>query len=261
MSQDKMHELSIDDRRDKIVDILTRQNKVRVAELSRMFKISEATIRHDLSDLEKQGLLERVHGGATSTYKAYYNMSFYERMKTNEDEKRSIAFKAAKMISEGDSIMINSGTTTLYVARELKSIKNLTVVTNSLAISQELGNYKDIHVILLGGYFNPQYQFTYGDDTINQLNKYKADKLILAVDGICSENGITTYHYLEAEINRQMIKRVDNTVVAADYTKVGRTGFTQIDSIDSADFLITNSEADEHEIKKIIKKGLEVELI
>lgn len=260
MADIKMEELSVDDRRKKILDLLDREGKVKVVDLSKLFGISEVTIRNDLSELENAGVLERIHGGAISTGKVYYRMSLHERMKTNEEEKRRVACLAASMVSEGDTVMLNSGTTTHYVAQELKSVKNLVVVTNSLTIAQEVGHYNNIHVILLGGSINTQYQFTYGDDAINQLRKYKADKLILAADGVSSEEGVTTYHHLEAEVNRQMITRVNKTIVVADYTKIGRASFARIDALDNIDILVTNHNANPDEIGSIREKGVEIKL-
>lgn len=253
-------ELDIDERRKKILERLGREGKVKVVELSRLFGISEVTIRNDLSDLEEQGLLERVHGGAVSTHKYYYNMSMLDRMKTNEEEKRRIAAACAAMISDGDTVMLNSGTTTLFTVQELKHVKNLTVVTNSLAIAQEAGRIANIQVILLGGNFNSQHQFTYGDDTLSQLKKYKADKLILSADGVSAEEGVTTYHHLEAEVNRQMMARVNKTIVAVDFTKIGRASFAYIDSVDTVDILVTNEKANQNEISALKDRGVEIKL-
>lgn len=258
MPEIRMDEFNIEERRNKIMEILTQQGKVRVTELSRLFGISEVTIRNDLSELENIGLLERVHGGAVSTYRAYYDMSLHERMKTNEEQKRKIASEVASMISDGDSIMVNSGTTALFAVQELKNVRNLTIVTNSISIAQEVGHYKNFHVILLGGNLNSQYQFTYGDDTINQLKRYKAGKLILSVDGVSAEEGITTYLHLEAEVYRQMMARANKTIVVADYTKIGRSSFAFIDSIDSVDCLVTNSSANQDEIRAITERGVEI---
>lgn len=260
MGTDKNNELNVDERRSKIIEILNRDGKVKVAELSRIFSISEVTIRNDLSGLEATGALERIHGGALVTGRAYYNMSLHERMKTNEEEKRRIGKLTASMISDGDTVFINSGTTTLYAVQEMKNIKNLTIVTNSLAIAQDAGCQKNINIILLGGNLNAQYQFTYGDDTVQQLRKYKADKLILSVDGVNSEDGITTYHHQEAEVNRQMIARVNKTLIVADFSKIGRISFAHIDSIDSTDILISNINASQEEITAIREKGVEVQL-
>lgn len=261
MADGKIEEMNIEKRRNKIMELLTQKGKVKVVELSKLFGISEVTIRNDLSELEEAGLLERIHGGAVSTHKAYYNMSFHDRMRTNEAEKREIAAACASMISDGDTIMINSGTTTLFAIQELRSVKNLTIVTNSLSIAQEVINFNKANVILLGGNFNVQYQFTYGDDTLNQLKKYKADKLILSADGVSAEEGVTTYHYLESEVNRQMISRVNQTIVVADYTKIGRASFAHIDLIENIDFVITNKKASCDEIELIREKGVEVKLV
>ena len=256
-----MEELTVDDRRKKILEILNQEGRVKVAELSKYFGISEVTIRNDLTELESAGLLERLHGGAISTYKAYYKMSFYDRMRTNEEEKRKIAIEVATLISDGDTLMVNSGTTTLFAVQELKNIKDLTIVTNSISIAQEIGHYKNLHIILLGGNYNPQYQFSYGDDTINQLKRYKADKLILSADGVSLDGGISTYHHFEAEVNKQMISRVNKTIIVADYTKIGRTSFAYIDSLESLDFLVTNKKANPDEIRGIIKRGIETRLV
>lgn len=254
-------ELSVEDRRNKIIEILTQQGRVKVVELSKLFGTSEVTIRNDLSELDNMGLLERIHGGAVSAYRAYYNMSLHERMKTNEEEKRRIALEASKLISDGDTLMVNSGTTTLFTVQELRSTKNLTIVTNSLSIAQETGHYRNIHVILLGGNFDPQYQFTYGDDAINQLSRYRANKLILSVDGISLNNGITTFHHLEADVSRQMAARVNKTIVVADYTKIGRTSFAHINSIDGVDILISDQKANQEELNKIAKRNIEIRLV
>lgn len=257
----KMKDLSIDDRKNKILEMLNREGKVKVKNLSRLFCISEVTVRSDLTDMESSGVLERMHGGAISTCKAYCNMSIYDRMKTNEAEKRRIAIEVASMISNGDTIMINSGTTTLFTVQELKNVKNLTIVTNSLSIAQEVGHHTNLSVILLGGSFNPRYQFTYGDDTINQLKKYNADKLILSADGISSENGVTIYHHLEAEVNKQMIYRVNKTIVVADFSKVGRASFARVDTLDHIDYLITDRKSNQEEIDAIKEKGIEVRVV
>lgn len=261
MEDEKLTECGTDERRNKIIEILNKQGKVKVNELSKMFEISEVTTRNDLAKLESMGMLERVHGGAVSTYRAYYRMSISERMKTNASEKRRIAAEVASMLSDDDTLMISSGTTSLYVLEELKKLRNLTVVTNAIYFSQESVNFRDLNMILLGGIVDPRDQLTYGDNVINQLNRYKADKFILSVDGVSCDDGITTYHYLDAEINRQMIVRAKKTIVVADYTKIGRTSFAHIAPLEDIDILITNKNANEDEIQEIKDRGVEVSLV
>ncbi|BBH21379.1 galactitol utilization operon repressor [Paenibacillus baekrokdamisoli] len=262
MSEQKMEELNIEERRKRILDLLHTEGKVKVIDLSKRFGISEVTIRGDLDGLEQNGLLERIHGGAVSTYKSYYNMNFHDRMGTNQEEKRKIAIEAASMINDGDTVILGSGTTPLFVVRELKEQKNLIIITNSISVAQEVGYNKNIKVVvLLGGNINAEYQFTSGDDAISQLNKYKADKLILSSDGVSPEFGVTTYHHLEAELNRQMIARVNKTIVVADYTKIGRSSFSHIEGIDKIDCLISNHNANKDDIEAIQEKGIEVRLV
>ncbi len=145
-------ETKIDARRKKILEMLDRDKKVRVAELSELFGISEVTIRLDLTEMEKNGLLERVHGGAVSTNKLYYKMDFNERLNYySESGKLDIARAAAGLIKPYDTLMINSGTVAYMIARELKKLEALTVVTNSFPIAQELSGLAGFNVILLGG--------------------------------------------------------------------------------------------------------------
>jgi DeoR/GlpR family transcriptional regulator of sugar metabolism len=254
-------ELNISDRRNQIIELISKEGSVRVSDLSKLFEISEVTIRNDLSDLEATGMLERVHGGAVRSNKAYLNMTLRDRAKTNETEKNNIAAEAAKLIYDGDTIMVNSGTTTLLTVRMLKDKKNLTIVTNSMAIAQEAINLNNTNIIVLGGNFNPVYQFIYGDDTIHHLQRYKADKLILSVDGVNVADGISTYHHFEAEVCRQMIKRVDKTIVVSDYTKINRTNFANINTIHSVDILVTNKNASSTYIDEFLQLGIDVRLV
>ena len=251
-------DFSIDERRKNIIELLNKNGKVRVNDLASLYGISEVTIRSDLDELEKQGLLERVHGGAVTTYRSYLNMNLLERSKTNEAEKRKIAQRISEMVCNGDALMLNAGTTTLYVMHYLKDFKNLIVVTNSIAIAQEADRFKNIEIILLGGSINNQYQFTHGDETISQIKKYKVDKLILASDGVSAEEGITTAFATEAEIDRQMMKRASKIILACDNTKVGRVGFSYIEAVESIDYLVTNSSAPKNELEAIAERGVEI---
>jgi len=261
MEQERLNDYGTEERRNKIVEILNKQGKVRVNQLSKIFNISEVTIRNDLSKLESMGMLERVHGGAVSSYRAYYRMSVSDRMKTNENEKRNIAKEVASMISDDETLMMSSGTTVLFVLEELKNHKSLTIVTNAIYFSQETATLLEFNIIIFVSFFDPKNQLTFGDVVINQIKRYKADKLILSVDGVSSEDGISTYHYMDAEINRQMIARAKKTIVVADYTKIGRTSFAHVSPLEDIDILVTNRNANEDDIQEIRDKGIEVILV
>ena len=258
MTDTNHEELDVDQRRKQILEILEKESKVKVTDLSRRFSVSDVTARNDLSELEEAGLLERVHGGAVRSHKAYYGMSLKDRLQTNEPEKRRIAMQVAKMVSEGDILMMDSGSTTLLVARELKGFKDLTIVTNSLAVAEEIGYRDSMHVILIGGSLDPRYQFTYGDDAVTQLKKYKADLMVISADGISVEDGITTHHHHEAQVSRQMMARANKTLAAVDYSKIGRGSFAFINAVDCLDFIVTDDKAGQEELALIRDRGVKI---
>lgn len=250
--------LKLDVRRNSILDMIAREGKVRVMNLSLSLGASEVTIRNDLAELEKGGYLHRVPGGAVQTMKNYFNMDFQQRKQEHTSEKQAIAIAAAELINDGETLMINSGTTTYFTSLELKRCRNLKIVTNSISIAVELGNVPTFRVILLGGDINPQYSFTYGDDALTQLRKFKADKLILSVDGISSNIGISTYHSEETEVNRLMMERANNTIVVADYTKIGYESFSNLGAIGSVHYLVTNKRANEEALAEIGACGIKI---
>lgn len=232
--------LKLDARRKNILEILNRSGKVRVIELSQELGASEVTIRNDLSELEKSGYLERVPGGAVQTMKNYYNMDLQQRRMENAEAKQSIASLAASLVNDGDTLMINAGTTTYFTALDLKRFKNLKIITNSILVAVELASVPTFHVQLLGGLVNPQYSFTYGDGALLHLKRYKADKVILSMDGVCTEAGLTTYHSEETEVIRTMIERSRTIIVVADHTKLGHESFSHIAPLSAASYLVTN---------------------
>ncbi len=253
--------MDIYERKQKILELLDRDGKVKVNELSERFGISDVTIRMDLADLEKKGMLSRIHGGAISSYKSYYNMSLAQRASANETEKKAIAAYVRTMVSDSDTIMMNAGSTTLFVLRELAAFKDIKIVTNSVSIALEAGGNPNFHVVLLGGSVNTEYQFTYGDDALRQLSSYYADKLILSVDGIDAVGGLSTYYHQETEICRTMLAHSGLQLVAADYTKLDRVAFAQIAPLSAVDDIITNAKAPEESLNKLKKAKANIILV
>lgn len=231
------------ERRQKIAELVNSKGKVKVNELSELFGISEVSVRSDLTDLEARGLISRIHGGAVSSYKNYYNMDMQQRLSANRDSKDKIAAKVVELIEDNDTIMLNSGTTTLSIFRNIPITMNLSIVTNSIAVALEAAGNPNFNVVLLGGSVNSKYQFVYGDNANAQLKSYHADKLILSVDGITAEHGFTTYYDREAELDRLMLQNSATRIVAADSSKLGRTAFAHIAPIMAADYIVTNSDS------------------
>lgn len=224
-------------RRNKILDILHKEKKVYIANLSELLGASLVTIRNDLDVLASQGELVRMAGGAVLPNDGSEHP---RRLINNYEQKREIAESVAELIQDGDTLFINSGTTTLLVAEELKAKKNLSVVTNSVSVATTLGGVPSFRVILLGGTINTQYEFTYGADTQDHLNRYGADWAILSVDGVSSDGDISTCHAEEAIIDRIMIARAKKVLIAADSTKIGRTGFSFVSRCDEKTKILTN---------------------
>lgn len=249
--------LKIDIRRSKILELLKKDGKVRVGDLTRLLGTTAVTIRTDLDALVAEGHAERVTGGAV--YLGKGDAGFY----TGADipylkEKREIAEIISGMINDGDTVFINSGTTTEVIAAALAGHTALSIVTNSLAVATVLRECPSFRIIMLGGELNARYGFTYGADVLEKLSGYHADWAILSVDGISAGSGITTYHAEEAGTNRMMMAGARRVIIAADSTKIGRAGFMKIcDSAPGID-LVTDSAPMSDELMALIASEVNV---
>lgn len=246
------------DRKKIISELLEKNGSVRVTELSQMLNISEVTVRNYLTEMESMGLLTRTHGGAISSYKPYCSMNFNQRLETNHQAKDLIGKKIAEMIEPNDTIMLNSGTTTLLAFRHFPKDYNLNIVTNSIAIALEASANSNFNVILVGGSINTKYQYTYGSDAASQLKNYHADKLVLSVDGIDLKSGFSTYYNKEASIDKVMLEQSDICLVAADETKFRRNAFTKICDIDKTDYIITDCKLKPDESSHLYDLGINI---
>lgn len=245
-------------RRKNIMELLARDGHVRVSDLSYALGVSEVTIRNDLEALSNEGLLERVPGGAVQTSGTTSEpIRHYWRL---APEKRAIADLAASIVFPEETLMINSGSTTFFAASALARIPGLKIVTNSIAIATEIGKQPNLRVTLLGGEVNSQFSFTYGDDALAQLHKYRADRAILSIDGVDPAAGLTTYHSEEIELNRLMIERSGATIIVADGTKIGRESFSRLCGCTPGMKVITNKSADAAIVAQLRRAGVDVML-
>lgn len=229
--------LKIDIRRNRILEILKRDGRAQVKELCRTLGVTPVTIRTDLDTLENEGYVERVSGGAIYLGDG---AAVHRDNVPNSAEKHEIAEKIAAMISDGDTVFINSGTTTEIIANALRVRRGLNIVTNSLGVASAFRGVGSFRIILLGGELNAEYGFTYGADAEDKLNRCHADWSILSIDGVSAESGITTYHAEEAAINRIMLERSTNRLIAAVSPKIGRTGFMKVCDCSPKIKIVTN---------------------
>lgn len=248
--------LKIDVRRGRILETLRRDGKVSVARLSEALGVTPVTIRNDLDALERDGYLIRMAGGAIpptgqkNGERAEY--ADVERAK----EKRIISDAVVGMIGDGDTLFINSGTTTRLIADGLRERRNLNIVTNSLKAAEILGMIPTFRVVLVGGEVNAHHGFTCGGDAQEQLSRYRADWAILSVDGISCRDGVTTCHAEEAVIDRMMTERARRVIIAADHTKIGRAGFSHVCDCCEGVCLVTDSGEMTAELAEIKERGV-----
>ncbi len=247
--------IAVEERRAQIIELIQKNGSVRVSDISKMYAVSEVTVRSDLEYLESQGQLTRVHGGAIGTGKLYANMDLSERYMTNAAAKRELAVLAADLINNNDTIMMNAGTTLAYVIKAIQGKKNISIVTNSIQNALELSSYPGVNVILLGGEIDAKYQFTHGADTLAQLERYHANKCIISVDGIHERDGLTLYYANESGIVRRMIEGADEVIVVADGSKLGRNAFSRIAPLSKIDVLVTTGKDGSREIDLLTKMG------
>lgn len=250
--------IAVEQRRSEIVELLRKNGSVRVSEISKMYSVSEVTVRTDLEYLESQGQLSRVHGGAVGTGKLYANMDLSERYMTNAASKRALAALTEGLIENNDTIMMNAGTTLAYVLHAIQGKRNISIVTNSIQNALEVSSYPGVNVILLGGEIDSKYQFTYGNDATSQLARYHANKCILSVDGISAEDGLTLYYANESGIVRGMIESSDEVIVVADATKLGRSAFSRVASLEDVDVLVTGKKEESREIEVLREMGARI---
>ena len=248
--------LKIDVRRNRVLDILRRDGRVYVSELSRSLGATPVTIRNDLAALERDGHLIRMSGGAVLAQRNGILAGAEQADIANMQEKLAIAGVVAQMIRDGDTLFINSGTTTQLIAAELRIRRNLNIVTNSVKVAECLGMIPTFRVLLLGGELNARYGFTCGGDAQEQLGRYRADWAILSVDGISAEAGVTTYHAEEAAIDRMMAEGARQVLIAADRTKIGRAGFSRVSDCYEGLCLVTGSGECGSELIELQQQGV-----
>lgn len=251
--------LKIDIRRDKILSLVRAQKKVYVGELSRTLGVTPVTIRNDLAALESDGYIERINGGAILVEQEFRFQTGKRATIENYKAKEAIAQAIADMIGDGDTVFINSGTTTEIVAAALRKRKNLNIVTNSVAVASALSDADTFRIILLGGELNAKYGFTYGADAQSKFEHFHADWAILSVDGVSLTGGVTTYHAEESAIDRIMIDEANRVLIAADHAKICRTGFMRVSELTPHICLVTDAaEENTAEIDAITQTGVRV---
>lgn len=253
----KVIKIFAEERQEKILQMLASNVSLKVCDLSNLFNVSETTIRRDLQTMEDKGLLSRTHGGAVRTSQVNYEASFLQKKDEMHDEKTAIGRAAAKIINDGDTIILDSGTTTLEIAKNITAV-NLTVITNSIDIAEELSHKKDIDIIVTGGSLRTNTRAMVGHITENALKQFRVDKVFIGTNGISPEAGITTPNFIEAQTKRAMINSGSKIIVAADSSKFNVICISLVCEIKDVSCIITTSDAPGNIIAELENAGIQV---
>jgi DeoR/GlpR family transcriptional regulator of sugar metabolism len=266
MGQEEMGiSLSASERRSMIAQIVIEKGKVLLTDLVAQFAITETSIRRDLDILESQGQVKRIHGGAISVAGNSRSESYSEKMQLNINAKRRIGKAAVDMIRPRDVVLFDSGSTTVQIIKqipaELRVGGSIRLVTNSVAISQEVLSWPSPNLIILGGIYLPDYQATAGPQTLAQLQDLTADIVFLGADGLTISGGATTADILMAEVDRLMVERSRRTILVADSSKLGRIGFVPVKPVTAFQTIISDVDAPPDIVKELRDAGVEVILV
>jgi len=248
-------------RRAKIIEELQENGKVHVSGLSKKCGVSEVTIRNDLIHLEQKGMLIRTRGGALRQESVSSDFALSEKRRRNFREKQLIGKRAAELVHDGETIIFDSGTTTMEVARNLSGNSDLTILTNALNIAAILTGNPSCRVIMLGGLLRAKSLSLVGTQAEENLRNYSCDKLYLGVDGIESGYGMTTPNIEEAHLNRIMIDVVNEVILVTDSSKFQRRSFAFISSIEKVQTIVTDKGIPEEEYKILTDMGIKVLLV
>lgn len=245
-----------EERQNKIMELLRRKTRVTVDELVTAFSVTGTTIRTDLKELETLGYINRTHGGAIIRDAAVHSEdSIQERKDKNLVQKMQIARKAREFIEEGDVIIIDSGTTTFELAKELSTASNITVITNDLKIGMELQRNKELSLILIGGKVRNSFECTVGMTGIRLLDMLTVDKLFMSANALAVTKGATTPNLEQAEMKSKMIEIAKTVYLLCDSSKVGQRTLCSFGKVDTFDFIITDQGISDEENTSLSEAG------
>ena len=229
-----------------IAELVRTRRKVHVDELAEEFNISPSSIRLDLTELEARGLLKRTHGGAIATTKFQGRLvtqksSLELRQAAQQTEKMAIGRAAAALIEDGDTLMIDGGSTTFHLAPHLVSKRGLTIITNAVSLLPQLTAIPDGRVYVVGGLLDPRFETLVGDITVNTLEQFRTAKAVLGIDGVSMEAGLSVTDPAVAASKQKMMQLSDQIIFVCDHTKLNQVCLIPIAPLAEVDYLVTDS--------------------
>ena len=250
------------ERQDHIVKLVAERGRLTVPELSQLFDVSDATIRRDLAALDAQNLVQRVHGGVMRLQTvATREVPIVLRQKAHIEEKERIGAATATLIQDGETLLLSGGSTGLCVARALHQHHDLTVVTDSLLVVQELLQQGQHKVIMLGGTVDPEEQAVRGTLSRTVLAQLQVDKVIIGTKGISVERGLSAETAEEAELFRAYMSIADHIIIITDSSKFEQSALVKVVSLDAIHTLVTDTGLDAETAEQLHEKGIYLLLV
>lgn len=246
------------ERRTKILEILNKDGTVEVNKLAELFQVTGATIRRDLRQLATEGMIQRAHGGAVIKKGTLYEPSFENSLESFTEEKEKIAKEAISYINPGDAIFLDSSTTVLHIAKNLKSMSDITVLTNSVPIAYELYKSTKKQLVILGGMLRSETGTVVGPIAEKNIKEFKIDVAFLGISAINTNGEMTDPNIYEATIKRTIIENSNTVIGVADHSKFGNESFTFVASVTKLSTLITDKATPINFIKMLQNNKVEV---
>lgn len=244
-----------EERRSEILMELNEKKVIKALELANKYDVGIETIRRDLDYLEQIGKVKKVYGGAELLEGHLEVKNYSERLTTSVDEKIELVDKAIKMINDGDSISLNDGSTTLFLAKALKNNFNkLTILTNSMDIAQEFSNKKEFKIILTGGILSHEERAFFGPYAESIIDNFIIDKAFIGISGISLENGVTDISISEANIQKKIIENSKELYILIDSSKIQKDSLVKVCPLEKIKILISDSKVDK-KILELYKKN------
>jgi len=245
-------------RRAKILEWLQEEGSARVRDLSAAFEVSEATIRQDLEKLETEGHISREHGGAYLKTVPHQVETMSLQHAENMEKKQRIGEAAASLVGDGETIILDAGSTTTAVANRLLVRQDMTVITNALNIALILGGHPGFTVHMPGGQFKAPTLSLSGDASVEFFHNIMVGKLFRATAGVSLDSGLTYPSFADLQLKQAMIRAASHVYLVADSTKINRTSFTRLGTLDVINSFITDSEIRDEDVREFERRGIEV---
>jgi DeoR/GlpR family transcriptional regulator of sugar metabolism len=251
-------------RRRAIADLAAKQGSIRVSELTEMFDVDETTIRRDLAALAGRGILKRSHGGAVveaadaPETRVRHESVFSSRMFEYAEEKQGIGVRAAELVEDGSTVVIDAGTTAVYMARALRGKRDLVVVTNAITTAMELVDNPDITLVLTGGVVRRATGGAAGDLALVTLRELRVDKAFITTHSVSVGSGLTEPSFDEVSVKRAMISAASEVVLIADHSKFGHEALARTAPLSAIDHIVTSTGIDPALVEAISETGISV---